>query len=44
MDNTVMRDILFEKIFQHSNDAIFIVNPTKDIIVDANPKACKAGI
>jgi PAS domain S-box-containing protein len=41
MNKTAMQDILFEKIFQHSNDAIFIVNPNEDKIINANPKACE---
>ena len=31
----------FRKIFDYSNDAIFIINPAQDKIVDANPSACK---
>lgn len=30
----------FRKIFQYSNDAIFIFDPERDIIVDINPRAC----
>ena len=30
----------FIKIFNHSNDAIFLIEPMQDAIVDANPKAC----
>ena len=29
----------FRKIFQYSNDAIFIFDPERDIIVDTNPKS-----
>ncbi|MFB6209944.1 MAG: PAS domain S-box protein [Halobacteriales archaeon] len=29
----------FEAIFEHSNDAIFILDPVNDAIVDANPRA-----
>ncbi len=29
----------FHKVFEHSNDAIFIVDPTQDKIVDVNPRA-----
>lgn len=28
------------KIFDHSNDAIFVIDPARDIILDANPMAC----
>lgn len=31
----------FQKIFEHSNDAIFIVEPLQDNIIDANPRACE---
>lgn len=31
----------FRNIFSHSNDAIFIVDPNEDKIIDANPMACK---
>ena len=30
----------FHKIFEHSNDGIFIVDPEHDEIIDANSKAC----
>ncbi len=30
----------FQKIFNHSNDAIFIIDPARDRILDANAKAC----
>ncbi|RMD99313.1 MAG: PAS domain S-box protein [Calditrichaeota bacterium] len=30
----------FRKIFDHSNDAIFVIDPAEDRIVDANPRAC----
>jgi len=30
----------FQKIFEHSNDAIFLVDPLQDEILDVNPKAC----
>ncbi len=30
----------FHKIFDHSNDAIFLVDPLQDEILDVNPKAC----
>jgi len=31
----------FQKIFNHSNDAIFIIDPSQDRILEANPKACQ---
>ena len=31
----------FHKIFEHSNDAIFVIDPPRDRIVDVNDKACK---
>ncbi len=31
----------FRKIFNHSNDAIFVVDPEEDRILDANFKACE---
>lgn len=30
----------YRKIFEHSNDAIFIIDPAQDRILDANPRAC----
>lgn len=30
----------YEKIFQYSNDAIFVLDPAKDRILAANPRAC----
>ena len=30
----------YRGIFEHSNDAIFIIDPAADQIVDANPKSC----
>lgn len=33
------RGDLFRKIFEHSNDAIFILDPDNNRIIDANPKA-----
>ena len=30
----------FHKIFDHSNDAIFVIDPARDAILDVNPKAC----
>ena len=31
----------FRKIFEHTNDAIFVMDPPRDRIVDVNDKACK---
>lgn len=31
----------FRKVFQHSNDAIFLIDPESDQILDVNPQACK---
>jgi PAS domain S-box-containing protein len=31
---------LFPKIFNYSNDAIFVIDPAHDRILDVNPKAC----
>jgi formate hydrogenlyase transcriptional activator len=31
----------FRKIFEHSHDAIFLVDPDKDAILDANARACQ---
>ena len=30
----------YRKIFEHSNDAIFLIDPEHDSIVDVNPRAC----
>ncbi|MCP5159206.1 MAG: sigma 54-interacting transcriptional regulator [Gammaproteobacteria bacterium] len=30
----------YQQIFMHSNDAIFIIDPPQDRIVEANPRAC----
>ncbi|MCH8295045.1 response regulator [Candidatus Poribacteria bacterium] len=30
----------FRKIFDHSNDAIFVIDPAQDAILDVNSKAC----
>lgn len=38
MTNT--RVELYQAVFDHSNDAIFVINPAEDCIVDANPRAC----
>ena len=29
------------KIFTYSNDAIFVIDPARDRILDVNPRACK---
>ena len=31
----------FRKIFDHSNDAILLMDPEKDAILDANVRACQ---
>ena len=31
----------FHRIFEHSNDAIFVIDPERDKILDANPRACR---
>ena len=31
---------LYQAVFDHSNDAIFVIDPEEDCIVDANPRAC----
>ncbi|MBI3970560.1 MAG: PAS domain S-box protein [Chloroflexi bacterium] len=31
----------FRSIFQHSNDAIFVIDPPNDRIIDVNPQACR---
>ncbi len=31
----------FRKVFDHSNDAIFLINPEANQILDVNPQACK---
>ena len=30
----------YRKIFSYSNDAIFVIDPSQNAILDANPKAC----
>ena len=30
----------YRKVFDRSNDAIFVIDPERDAILDANPKAC----
>ena len=30
----------FKKIFDHTNDAIFIIDPARNTVLEANPKAC----
>ncbi len=45
-DGVVLEDALreseerFRNIFEHSNDAIFVIDPARDRILDANPRAC----
>ena len=34
------KEELYQAVFDHSNDAIFVINPGGDCIVDANPRAC----
>ena len=34
------KEELYQAVFDHSNDAIFVINPAEDCIVDANPRAC----
>ncbi|MFO7641965.1 MAG: PAS domain S-box protein [Candidatus Competibacteraceae bacterium] len=31
---------IVRKVFEHSNDAIFVIDPEQDRILDANPKTC----
>ncbi len=31
----------FRKVFDHSNDAIFVIDPPRDEIIDVNAKACR---
>ena len=31
----------FRKIFEHSNEAILVIDPERDQILDANPRACR---
>ena len=31
----------YSKIFEHSNDGIFVIDPERDTIIDANAKACQ---
>ncbi len=31
----------FRKIFEHSHDAILVLDPARDTILDANPRACE---
>lgn len=39
-DPAARSEARFRKIFDHSNDAIFVIDPFEDIIHDCNPKAC----
>lgn len=32
---------LYQKIFTYSNDAIFVIDPSADAILDVNPRACE---
>ena len=34
------KEQLYQTVFDHSNDAIFVIDPAADRIVDANPRAC----
>ncbi len=34
------REERFRRIFEHSNDAILVIDPARDEILDVNPKAC----
>ncbi len=34
------REELFRNIFNYSNDAIFVIDPTRDKILDVNPRTC----
>jgi len=34
------KEELYQAVFDHSNDAIFVIDPAEDCIVDANPRAC----
>lgn len=31
----------FQKIFEHANDGIFILDPVEDVVLAANPQACE---
>ncbi len=35
------RDLRLRRMFEHSPDAIFVVDPGADAILDCNPKACR---
>ncbi len=35
------REEQFRNIFNHSNDAIFLIDPAQDAILDVNPRACQ---
>jgi len=37
---TTEADELLRKIFNYSNDAIFVIDPDRDQIVEVNPRAC----
>ena len=40
-EKLVEREDRLHKIFDHSNDAIFIMDPLGDMILDVNPRACE---
>jgi PAS domain S-box-containing protein len=31
----------FRKIFEHTNDAVFVADPERDAILDVNSQACR---
>ena len=35
-----LTDERFSRVFEYSNDAIFIIDPERDAILDVNPRAC----
>ena len=37
----VVSEERFRKIFNHANDAAFVLDPARDAILDANPRACR---
>lgn len=39
-EETRVSEERFHRIFEYSNDGIFVLDPTKDKILDANPKVC----
>ncbi len=34
----------FRKIFEYSNDAVFILDPERDKIIDVNPRTCDKSV